>query len=101
MGDFLTGGTISLNGNLDLNVAATLSKQHSNTVKRYHGDWIFFEDKQGRTIVDIIVSGTLKSPTFRLDKQRVQERLKGRLKDEFKQKAKDLEERLKDLLPWK
>ncbi len=101
MGDFLTDGTISLNGNLDLHVAATLSKQHSNTVKRYHGDWIFFEDKQGRTIVDMIVSGTLKSPTFRLDRKRVQERLKGRLKDEFKQKAKDLEERLKDLLPWK
>lgn len=99
-GDFLTDGTISLNGNLDLHVTTTLSKQHSNTVKRYHGDWVFFEDKQGRTVVDVIVSGTLNSPTFRLDKNRIRERLGGRLKDEFEQKAKEFEKELKDLLKW-
>jgi uncharacterized protein involved in outer membrane biogenesis len=100
VGDFLTDGSISLNGNVDLHVAATLSKQHSNTVRKYHGDWIFFEDKQGRTVVDIIVSGRLHSPTFKLDKNRIKERIGGRLKDEFEQKKKDFEEQLKDLLKW-
>ncbi len=100
VGDFLTSGTIGLNGNVDLRVAATLSKQHSRTVKKYHGDWIFFEDKQGRTVVDIIVSGRLNSPTFRLDKNRIRERIGGILKDEFEQKKKEFEEQLKDLLKW-
>ena len=102
VGDFLTNGRIGLNGNLDLQVAAMLSKQHSGIVKKYHGDWIFFDDKQGRTVVDIIVSGSLDSPVFRLDRNRIKERLSGKVKDEFKEKAKNLEEQLKGIFEkWK
>jgi len=102
VGDFLTSGRIGLNGNLDLRVAATLSKQHSGIVKKYHGDWIFFDDKQGRTVVDIIVSGSFASPVFKLDRNRVKERLSGKIKDEFKKKAKDFEDQLKNLYErWK
>ena len=98
VGDFLTGGTIGLDGNLDLHVALTLSQQNSSIVKKYHGDWIFFTDNKGRTIVDIITKGKLSAPRFSLDRDRIKQRIKGNIKDDFNQKIKEFESKLKDVL---
>lgn len=95
-GDYLVEGTIGLDGRVDLAVAATLSKNNSDIVKRYHGDWVFFVDKQGRAVIDFIVSGKHDSPTFRLDSNKMKQRLSGKVKDEFEQKVKELQQRIKD-----
>jgi uncharacterized protein involved in outer membrane biogenesis len=100
VGDFLTEGTIGLDGKLNLDVAATLSKTSSNTVKKYHGDWLFYVDKDGRAVIDIVVTGKPHAPTFRLNSTKVKERLKGRLKNAFEQKKKDFEQKIKDWLKW-
>jgi hypothetical protein len=97
VGDFLTNGTIGLDGNLDLHVALTLSQQNSNIVKKYHGDWIFFTDSKGRTIIDIIGKGKMGAPRFTLDRERIRQRIKGNIKDEFNEKIKEFESKLKDM----
>lgn len=98
VGDFLTNGTIGLNGTLNLNITSTLSKKYSNIVKKYHGDWIFYIDKKGRAIIDFNVTGKLTSPKFNLDKNKIKKRIKGKIKDEFDKKKKDWEKKLKNLL---
>ncbi len=98
VGDFLARGTIGLNGTIDMNIAVTLSKHYSDIVKRYHGDWIFFNDKDGRTVIDVIARGKMKAPTFTLDRSRIQERIKGNIKNEFDKKIKDFESDLKNIL---
>jgi AsmA protein len=98
IGDFLTKGTIRLDGAVDLRIAITLTQHYSNIVKRYHGDWIFFTDKDGRTLIDVIAKGKLSSPQFTLDRSRIQQRIKGTIKNEFEKKIKDFESDLKDIL---
>jgi len=100
-GNFLTNGTIGLNGKLNLDITTTLSKHYSNIVKKYHGDWIFFFDKKGRAIIDIIVSGKLTNPKFSLNKNKIQKRIKGKIKDEFDKKKKEWENKLNDLFKGK
>jgi len=95
-GDYLVEGTIGLDGRVDLAVAATLSKSNSDIVKRYHGDWVFFVDKQGRAVIDFIINGKHDSPTFRLDTGKMKQRLSGKVKDEFEQKVKEFQQRIKD-----
>ncbi len=96
-GDFLTNGTVALDGRLNLNITTTLSKKHSDIVKKHHGDWLFPIDKKGRATIDIIASGKLTSPQFRLDKNKINKRLKGKIIDEFEKKKKEWENKLKDL----
>ncbi|UCD04627.1 MAG: AsmA family protein [candidate division WOR-3 bacterium] len=98
VGDFLIGGTIGLNGTIDMNIAVTLSKHYSDIVKRHHGDWIFFGDKEGRTVIDVIAKGSMKKPRFTLDRNRIKERIKGNIKNEFDKKIKDFESDLKNIL---
>ncbi|KPJ73863.1 hypothetical protein AMJ52_02935 [candidate division TA06 bacterium DG_78] len=97
IGDFLTNGTIGLDGKLNLMVTSTLKKNQSNIVKKYHGDWLFPFDKNGRAIIDVIVSGTLSSPQFNLDRDKIKKRLEGKIKDEFENKKKEWGNKLKDL----
>jgi uncharacterized protein involved in outer membrane biogenesis len=100
VGDFLTEGTIGLDGRLNLDVAATLSKTSSNTVKKYHGDWLFYVDKDGRAVIDIVVTGKPHAPTFRLNSTKIKQRLKGQIKNKFEQKKKEFEQQIKDWLKW-
>ena len=97
VGDFLTNGTVGLDGRLNLDITTTLSKQYSDIVKKHHGDWLFPIDEKGRATIDIIASGNLKSPQFRLDRDKISKRLKGKLKDQFQEKKKEWEQKLKDL----
>jgi len=97
VGDFLTNGTVGLDGRLNLDITTTLSKQYSDIVKKYHGDWLFPIDEKGRATIDIIASGQLNSPQFRLDRDKISKRLKGKLKDQFQEKKKEWEQKLKDL----
>ncbi len=98
VGDFLSNGTIGLNGNINLKISATLTKKYSSIVKKYHGDWLFYFDKKGRAIIDMDVTGKLNSPRFRLDRNRIKKRLKGKIKDEFNKKKKEWENKLKKQL---
>jgi len=97
VGDFLTNGTVGLDGRLNLDITTTLSKQYSDIVKKYHGDWLFPIDEKGRATIDITASGKLNSPQFRLDRDKINSRLKGKLKDEFEEKKKEWENKLKNL----
>jgi len=98
VGNFLTNGTIGLNGSLNLRISTTLTKKYSNIVKKYHGDWLLYFDKKGRAVIDILVNGKLNAPRFRLDRARIKKRLKGKITDEFNKKKKEWENRLKKLL---
>lgn len=101
VGDFLSNGTIGLNGSVNLNVTATLKKKYSNIMKKYHGDWIFPIDSKGQATIDIKVTGKFSSPKFTLDKNRIKQRIKGKLKNEFDKKKKEWENKIKDLLKGK
>ncbi|MGB7054838.1 MAG: AsmA-like C-terminal region-containing protein [bacterium] len=100
-GDFLTEGTIGLDGKLNLQVAATLSKSNSAIVKKYHGDWLLYVDKNGQAVVDMIVTGKTDAPAFRLDNNKIKQRLTGKVKDEFEERKKEFEKQIKDWLKWK
>ncbi len=98
IGNFLTNGTIKLDGAINLNITLTLNKKESDLLKTYHADWLLYYDPQGRATLDIIATGKLLSPQFRLDTNKIKERIKGRIKDEYDKKKKELEKKLKDLL---
>jgi uncharacterized protein involved in outer membrane biogenesis len=99
-GDYLVNGTIGLDGRVDLAIAATLSKSSSDIVKRYHGDWVFFVDNQGRAVIDFIIKGKHDSPTFTLDSNKMKQRLSGKVKNEFEKKKQELEQKIKNWLKW-
>jgi AsmA protein len=99
-GDFLTSGTVGLDGRLNLQVAVTLSKSNSGIVKRYHGDWLFYVNDQGQAVIDLIVTGKTNSPSFKLDRNKIKQRLGGKIKDQFEQKKKDFEQKIKEWLKW-
>ena len=101
IGNFLTNGTIGLDGSIKLEITSTLSKKYSDIVKKHHGDWIFHIDNKGRAVIDIIVSGKLTSPKFSLDKQKIKKRIQGRIRDEFNKKKKEWEKKIRDLLKKK
>ncbi|MCX7995350.1 MAG: AsmA family protein [candidate division WOR-3 bacterium] len=97
IGKFLVNGFIKLDGFINLNLTLTLNKRESDMLKNVHGDWLLYYDPQGRATVDIIATGKLLSPHFRLDTDKIKERLKGKIKDEYDKKKKELEKKLKDL----
>ena len=94
-GNFLANGTIGLNGTVNLDIVTTLQKKYSDMIRKYHAEWLLPIDDQGRATIDIKAAGTLESPSFSLDKSRIQERLKGKIIDDFVEKKKELEEKLK------
>ncbi|OGC43258.1 hypothetical protein A2Y85_05685 [candidate division WOR-3 bacterium RBG_13_43_14] len=99
IGNFLTDGYVGLNNDVNLQVSLTLIKKYSDVVKKYHGDWIFPIDNNGRATIDIIITGKLTSPKFSLDKNKIKQRIQGKLKDEFEKKKKEWEKKIKELLP--
>jgi len=100
-GNFLFNGSIGLTGAVNMNVTTTLTKEQSDKLKKYHADWLLYYDANGRAIVDAVITGKLTDPKFGLDKKKIEERLKGRIKDEFDKKKKELEDKLKDLFKKK
>lgn len=96
-GNLLVNGTIGLNGNTDLDLTLTLNKTESELLKKHRADWVLFYDKSGRAVIDIVASGKLLAPQFRLDKDKIAQRLKGKIKDEFDERKGDWEKKLKDL----
>jgi len=101
IGNFLTNGTIGLSGSVNLNVTTTFKKEYSDIVKKYHGDWIFPIDNKGQATIDIKITGKLSSPKFSLDKNKIKQRIKGKLKNEFDKKKKEWENKIKGLLKEK
>lgn len=96
-GNFLVNGTIGLSGDADLDIVTTLEKKYSDIMKRHHAEWLLPVDDQGRTMIDITATGTLQSPNFSLNKSKIQERLKGKITDDFKKKKQELQNKLKGL----
>ncbi|MEO0190452.1 MAG: hypothetical protein ABIL18_05670, partial [candidate division WOR-3 bacterium] len=97
IGNFLVNGWIKLDGVINLAITLTLNKRESDILKSYHGDWVLYYDPKGRATIDIIATGKLLSPQFKLDTNKIKERLKGKIKDEYDKKKKELENKLKDL----
>jgi len=97
IGNFLVNGSIKLDGVINLVITLTLNKKESDLLKGYHSDWILYYDPQGRATIDIIATGRLFSPQFKLDTNKIKERLKGKIKDEYNKKKSELEKKLKDL----
>lgn len=96
-GSFLVNGTIGLSGDANLDIVTTLEKKYSDIIKKYHAEWLLPSDDQGRATIDITATGTLQSPNFSLDKSKLQERLKGKITDDFKKKKQELQDKLKGL----
>ncbi|KPK67435.1 hypothetical protein AMJ87_13355 [candidate division WOR_3 bacterium SM23_60] len=96
-GNFLVNGTIGLSGNANLDIVTTLDKKYSGIIKQYHAEWLLPFDGQGRATIDIKASGTLQSPSFSLNKTKIQERLKGKITDDFKKKQQELQNKIKGL----
>ncbi|MEO0162160.1 MAG: AsmA family protein [candidate division WOR-3 bacterium] len=97
IGNFLVDGYIKLDGDIRLNLTLTLNKRESDLLKNYHADWLLSYDPQGRATLDILATGKLFSPQFRLDTDKIKERLKGKIKEEYDKKKKELEKKLRDL----
>lgn len=101
LGNFLTNGTVRLDGVINLDITLTLNKKESDMLKKYHSDWLLYFDPNGRATLDIIATGKLLSPQFKLDINKIKERLRGKIKDEYDKKKKELEKKFKDLLKRK
>lgn len=99
MGNFLFNGTLGLTGTVDMKISIIFTRDQSDLLKQYHGDWLLYYDQTGRAVVDLIAHGKLSAPSFSLDQQKIKERLKGQIKNEFDIKKKEFEQKLKDL--WK
>ncbi len=97
MGNMLTSGTIGLDGKLNLDLTFTLNKQESDALKKHHADWILFYDKAGKAVIDMNITGKVLDPKFALDTKKIQQRLKGKIQDQWDKKKKELENKLKDL----
>lgn len=98
IGNFLSRGSIGLDGTVDMQIAVTLSRSNSDIVRKYHSNWIFFTDKDDRTVIDITARGTFDSPSFALDRDRIKQRIGGSIKSEFDKKTKEFESKLKDII---
>ena len=97
VGNFLTNGTVGLDGKVNLAVTLTLNKKESDLLKKYHGEWLLYYDKSGKATVDMNITGRIASPQFKLDADKIKKRLKGKIEDEWDKKKKELEKKLKDL----
>lgn len=96
-GNFLVNGTIGLSGNANLDIVTTLEKKYSDIIKKHHAEWLLPFDDQGRATIDITATGTLQSPNFGLNKSKLQDRLKGKITDDFKKKKQELQNKIKGL----
>jgi uncharacterized protein involved in outer membrane biogenesis len=101
MGNMLTNGTIGLDGRVNLDLTFTLNKKESDALKKHHADWVLFYDKSGKAVIDMNITGKVLDPKFALDTKKIQQRLKGKIQDEWDKKKKDLEKKLKDLFKGK
>jgi len=97
MGNMLTNGTIGLDGKINLALTFTLNKKESDALKKRHADWVLFYDKAGKAVIDMNITGKVLDPKFALDTKKIQQRLKGKIQDQWDKKKKDLEKKLKDL----
>ena len=108
-GDFELVGSVELDGSLDYKLTAVLSPELSSRFDALGDLSDYFKNEEGRTVLDIKISGPAKNPQFALDmskaEKKFKEEMKGKLreeedkiKDQLKEKAEDL---LKDLFKKK
>jgi hypothetical protein len=72
MWDF--AGSTGFDGTLNYKVSVTLSQEYSKRIGSLNGLDRLLKDDQGRVVVDLIMAGTVKKPTFRWDNARMQQR---------------------------
>jgi hypothetical protein len=74
MWDF--AGSTGFDGTLDYKVNVTLSQEYSKRTGSLKGLDQLLKDDQGRVMLDLVMGGTVKKPTFRWDSTRMQQRAK-------------------------
>ncbi|RKX70173.1 hypothetical protein DRP53_05820 [candidate division WOR-3 bacterium] len=95
--DYLLFGTLGFDGRIDYRITVTFDQRTSKRLKRLHADWIFYTDSKGRIIVDIFAKGTLDHPRFSLDKKRIRERLRKKVKKNWDRQKKEIIKKIKGL----
>ena len=86
-------GSLTLSGALRWKVRLRLSEKMSRQVKETHKEAVFFEDRKGRVVVPLLVTGSFDNPAFGLDlnylaKMQVDKEIE-KVKDKFKKKIFD------------
>jgi len=95
--EYLLFGTLGFDGRIDYRIMITFSREISHQLKKLHADWLFYTDSRGRVIVDIFAKGTLNQPRFSLDKKKIQQRIKKKIKGNWEKKKNDILKKLKGL----
>jgi len=99
IGDFLVFGTLGFDGDIDYKINLMLDREQSDKFKSVHGDWLFYTDEQGRIVIDILATGTMATPKFKLDTDKIKKRLEKKIEGETKKKVEDVKKKLKEW--WK
>lgn len=99
IGDFLVFGTVGFEGDIDYKINLTLTKEQSDKFKSFHGDWLFYQDPTGQIIIDILATGSLTTPRFSLDTEKIKKRLEKKAGEEVNKKIDDVKKKIKDW--WK
>lgn len=89
-------GSTGFDGTLEYKVNVRLSQEYSKRTGSLKGLDQLLKDDQGRIVLDLVVGGTVKKPTFRWDTARMQQRagefLAGRIRGQLVPQTKKAEE---------
>ena len=95
-GDFDLVGSLGLDGSLDYALTAVLSPELSVRFDALGDVSEYLKNDQGRTVLDLKIGGTAKTPRFSIDTSKAQERLKAQLKGKAEEKKDEIQDQLKE-----
>ncbi len=98
IGEFLLFGTVGFDGDIDYKINLILNKETSGKFKSLRGDWLFYTDEHGQIMIDILATGNLSSPHFKLDTEKIKNRLEKKAGGEIKKKIEETKKKIKDWL---
>ncbi|HVP36981.1 MAG TPA: AsmA family protein [Terriglobales bacterium] len=96
-GDWKATGSVGLDGSLDYTVNLVLSPELSSRINL--GDLTkFFQDENGRTVLDFKIEGNAKSPKFSISTARAEKKFQQQLQQQKDKATEDLKKKAGDLL---
>jgi uncharacterized protein involved in outer membrane biogenesis len=96
-GDWKATGSVGLDGSLDYSVNVVLSPELSSRINL--GDLTkFFQDENGRTVLDFKIEGNAKSPKFTISTARAEKKFQQELQKQKDKATEDLKKKAGDLL---
>lgn len=96
-GDWKATGSVGLDGSLDYSVNLVLSPELSSRIDL--GDLTkFFQDENGRTVLDFKIEGNAKSPKFTISTARAEKKFQQQLQQQKDKATEDLKKKAGDLL---